>query len=291
MNMLKIGIPKGSLQESTINLFRKAGYNITVNESSYYPHVDDEEIEAMILRPQDMALYVERGVIDAGLAGRDWVRECKADVLEVAELVYSKKQTARPTRWVLAVANDSLIKSVADLEGKIIFTELVETTKAYLAANGVNATVKFSHGATEVKIPHLCDAIVEITETGSSLRANGLKIVDVVMESVTTLIANRESWRDEWKRTKIENISMLLAGALAAANKVGLKMNVAAENLKALLAILPAMKNPTISSLSEEGWVAVNTILDESTVREIIPRLKAAGAEGIVEYPLNKIVM
>jgi ATP phosphoribosyltransferase len=290
MNMLKIGIPKGSLQESTINLFRKAGYNITVNESSYYPHVDDEEIEAMILRPQDMALYVERGVIDAGLAGRDWVRECKADVLEVAELVYSKKQTARPTRWVLAVANDSLIKSVADLEGKIIFTELVETTKAYLAANGVNATVKFSHGATEVKIPHLCDAIVEITETGSSLRANGLKIVDVVMESVTTLIANRESWRDEWKRTKIENISMLLAGALAAANKVGLKMNVAAENLKALLAILPAMKNPTISSLSEEGWYALETIIDEHIVRDLIPELRRVGATAIIEYPLNKVI-
>ena len=205
MNILKLGIPKGSLQESTINLFKKAGYTITVNSRSYYPHVDDPEIEAMLLRPQEMALYVERGVLDVGLAGRDWVRECKADVLEIASLTYSK-QTNQPARWVLAVAEDSPIKSVADLEGKVIFTELVEATRAYLADNGVNATVKFSHGATEVKIPHLCDAIVEITETGSSLRANRLKIIDVVMESVTTLIANKQSWQDPWKRTKTENL-------------------------------------------------------------------------------------
>jgi len=289
MNVLKLGIPKGSLEESTIDLFKKAGYTITADSRSYYPHVDDNEIEAMILRPQEMALYVERGVIDAGLAGRDWVRECKADVVEVASFAYSKK-VRRPARWVLAVANDSPIKSVADLEGKVIFTELVETTKAYLADNGVNATVKFSHGATEVKIPHLCDAIVEITETGSTLRANGLKIIDVVMESVTILVANKQSLADDWKRTKLENISLLLSGALAAANKVGLKMNIAVENLKGLLGILPAMKNPTISSLSEEGWYAVETIIDEHVVRDLIPELRRVGAQGIIEYPLNKVI-
>ncbi len=289
MNILKLGIPKGSLQESTIALFKRAGYTITVNSRSYYPHVDDDEIEAMLLRPQEMALYVERGVLDVGLAGRDWVRECKADVLEIASLTYSK-QTAQPARWVLAVEEDSPIQSIADLEGKVIFTELVETTKAYLVDNGVNATVKFSHGATEVKIPHLCDAIVEITETGSSLRANRLKIIDVVMESVTTVIANKESWQDDWKRKKIENLYLLLAGALMAEKKVGLKMNIAKENLQPLLAILPAMRNPTISSLSHEGWYAVETIINEHIVRDLIPELRRVGAEGIIEYPLNKVI-
>jgi ATP phosphoribosyltransferase len=289
MDTLKLGIPKGSLQESTINLFKKAGYNITVSSRSYYPQIDDDEIEVMLLRPQEMALYVERGVIDVGLAGRDWVRECKADVLEIASLTYSK-QTNRPARWVLAVSEESPIGTVADLEGKVVFTELVEATKTYFAQNGVSATVKFSHGATEVKIPHLCDAIVEITETGSSLRANRLKIIDVVMESVTTLISNKASWQDEWKQTKTKNLYMLLSGALTAEQKVGLKMNISQENLNSLLAILPAMKNPTISSLSDEGWYAVETIIDEHVVRDLIPELRRIGAEGIIEYPLNKVI-
>lgn len=289
MNLLKLGIPKGTMQESTINLFKKAGYNITISGRSYYPRVDDAEIETMLLRPQEMALYVEGGAVDLGLAGRDWVRECKADVLEIGALTYSKR-TNQLARWVVAVEEDSSIKSIADLDGKVIFTELVEVTKAYLKDNGINATVKFSHGATEVKIPHLCDAIVELTETGSSLRANRLKIIDVVMESVTTLIANKESWQDEWKRTKIENLYLLLSGALAAENKVGLKMNVAKENLQSLLAILPAMKQPTISSLSEDGWCAVETIIDEHVVRDLIPELRRVGAEGIIEYPLNKVI-
>ncbi len=289
MDTLKLGIPKGSLQESTINLFKKAGYNITVSSRSYYPQIDDDEIEVMLLRPQEMALYVERGVIDVGLAGRDWVRECKADVLEIASLTYSK-QTNQPARWVLAVSEESPIGMVADLEGKVVFTELVEATKTYFAQNGVSATVKFSHGATEVKIPHLCDAIVEITETGSSLRANRLKIIDVVMESVTTLISNKASWQDEWKQTKTKNLYMLLSGALTAEQKVGLKMNISQENLNSLLAILPAMKNPTISSLSDEGWYAVETIIDEHVVRDLIPGLRRIGAEGIIEYPLNKVI-
>jgi ATP phosphoribosyltransferase len=289
MDTLKLGIPKGSLQESTINLFKKAGYNITVSSRSYYPQIDDDEIEVMLLRPQEMALYVERGVIDVGLAGRDWVRECKADVLEIASLTYSK-QTNQPARWVLAVSEESPIGTVADLEGKVVFTELVEATKTYFAQNGVSATVKFSHGATEVKIPHLCDAIVEITETGSSLRANRLKIIDVVMESVTTLISNKASWQDEWKQTKTKNLYMLLSGALTAEQKVGLKMNISQENLNSLLAILPAMKNPTISSLSDDGWYAVETIIDEHVVRDLIPELRRIGAEGIIEYPLNKVI-
>ena len=289
MNKLKLGIPKGSLQVSTIDLFKQAGYTITISGRSYYPHIDDDEIEAMLLRPQEMALYVERGVIDVGLAGRDWVRECKADVLEVASLTYGKL-TTQPAQWVLAVAEDSPIQSVADLEGKVIFTELVEATKSYLADNGINATVKFSHGATEVKIPHLCDAIVELTETGSTLRANQLRIVDIVIESVTMLIANKESWTDKWKQKKAESLYILLSGALAAQNKVGLKMNIAQENLQSLLAILPAMRNPTISQLSQDGWYAVETIIDEHVVRDFIPELRNVGAEGIIEYPLSKVI-
>ena len=289
MNILKVGIPKGTLQESTVKFFKKAGYTINISSRSYYPSIDDDEIEAMLLRPQEMALYVERGAIDMGLTGRDWAHECKADVMDVGSLTYSK-QTNRPARWVLAVAEDSPIKSVADLEGKVVFTELVEATKNYLVDNGVNATVKFSHGATEVKIPHLCDAIVEITETGSSLRANRLRIVAVVMESVTTLIANKESWANEWKRTKIENLYLLLSGALAAEEKVGLKMNISQGDLQSLLAVLPAMKKPTISSLSEDGWRAVETIIDEHVVRDLIPELRRIGAEGIIEYPLNKVI-
>ncbi|MDP6597227.1 MAG: ATP phosphoribosyltransferase [Candidatus Poribacteria bacterium] len=289
MGVLKIGIPKGSMEESTISLFKKAGYTITSSSRSYYPQVDDEEIEAILLRPQEMALYAERGVIDIGLAGRDWVRECKVDVVEVAEFIYSR-QTNRPARWVLAVAEDSEIQSVHDLEGKVIFTELVESTKAYLAENGVKATVKFSHGATEVKIPHLCEAIVDITETGNSLRANRLRIVETVMESVTTMIAHRQSWQDEWKRNKIENLKMLLAGALKAEGKVGLKMNIAADNLEDLIQILPSMRNPTISSLSQEGWYAIETMIDQHICRDLIPELRRIGAEGIIEYTLNKVI-
>ena len=289
MDKLKLGIPKGSMQDSTINLFKKAGYTITANSRSYYPQVDDDQIDVMLLRPQEMALYVEQGVIDIGLAGRDWGVECGTDVKEIAELVYSKA-TNQPARWVLAVAQDSKITSVKDLEGKVIFTELIDTTKQYLEKNNVNAIVKFSHGATEVKIPHLCEAIVEITETGSSLRANGLKVIDTVMESVTIIIANQKTWKNQWKRTKIENLRMLLSGALKAESKVGLKMNVAEENLKPILDILPAMRNPTISSLSQDGWYAIETIIDQHIVRELIPQLRRVGAEGIIEYPLNKVI-
>ena len=289
MDKLKLGIPKGSMQDSTINLFKKAGYTITANSRSYYPQVDDDQIDVMLLRPQEMALYVEQGVIDIGLAGRDWVVECGTDVKEIAELVYSKA-TNQPARWVLAVAQDSKITSVKDLEGKVIFTELIDTTKQYLEKNNVNAIVKFSHGATEVKIPHLCEAIVEITETGGSLRANGLKVIDTVMESVTIIIANQKTWKNQWKRTKIENLRMLLSGALKAESKVGLKMNVAEENLKPILDILPAMRNPTISSLSQDGWYAIETIIDQHIVRELIPQLRRVGAEGIIEYPLNKVI-
>ena len=289
MDKLKLGIPKGSMQDSTINLFKKAGYTITANSRSYYPQVDDDQIEVMLLRPQEMALYVEQGVIDIGLAGRDWVVECGTDVKEIAELVYSKA-TNQPARWVLAVAQDSKITSVKDLEGNVIFTELIDTTKQYLEKNNVNAIVKFSHGATEVKIPHLCEAIVEITETGGSLRANGLKVIDTVMESVTIIIANQKTWKNQWKRTKIENLRMLLSGALKAESKVGLKMNVAEENLKPILDILPAMRNPTISSLSQDGWYAIETIIDQHIVRELIPQLRRVGAEGIIEYPLNKVI-
>jgi len=289
MKKLKIGIPKGSLQESTITLFKKAGYIITVRTRSYYPDIDDDELEAMLLRPQEMALYVEKGSIDIGLAGRDWVKECGAEVVEVEELCYSKK-TTNPFRWVIAVSEDSSINSVKDLEGKTIFTELVNITQNYLMKNNVNAEVKFSHGATEVKIPHLCDAIVEGTETGSTLRANGLKIIEEIMESVTVLIANKESWQDEWKKRKIENLRILLKGALMAEGKVGLKMNICRNKLSNLLGILPAMKNPTVSSLSDDEWVAVETIIDEHVVRDLIPELRRTGAEGIIEYPLNKVI-
>lgn len=289
MKRLKIGIPKGSLQESTVDLFKKAGYTITVRSRSYYPDIDDDELSAMFLRPQEMALYVEKGSIDIGLAGRDWVKECGADVIEIDELCYSK-QTTKPFRWVLAVAEDSPIQSVKDLEGKTIFTELVNITEDYLAKNSVKAKVKFSHGATEVKIPHLCDAIVEGTETGTTLRANRLREIDTVMESVTVLIANSESWKNEWKRHKIENLRVLLKGALMAEDKVGLKLNVSRNDLQNVLDILPAMRNPTISPLSDEKWVALETIIDEHVVRDLIPKLRRLGAEGIIEYPLNKVI-
>jgi ATP phosphoribosyltransferase len=287
---LKLGIPKGSLENATIDLFRRAGFNITTSSRSYFPAIDDPEIDCMLIRAQEMARYVEDGVLDAGLTGRDWVEECEAKVSTVADLIYAKQSFGK-VRWVLAVPEGSPFRSVKDLEGKVIATELVGATKRYLAANGVTAKVEFSWGATEVKPPELADAIVEVTETGSSLRANKLRIIETVLESNTQLIANSDSWADAWKRRKLEDIRMLLEGAINALGKVGLMLNVNRECLKAVLAVLPALKNPTISTLSDENWLAVNTILDESTVRTIIPRLKEAGAQGIVEYPLNKIVM
>ena len=287
---LKLGIPKGSLENATIDLFRRAGFNITTSSRSYFPSIDDPEIECMLIRAQEMARYVDDGVLDAGLTGRDWVEECEAKVETVADLIYAKQSFGK-VRWVLAAPEASPFRSVKDLEGKIIATELVGATKRYLAANGVTAKVEFSWGATEVKPPELADAIVEVTETGSSLRANKLRILDVVLESNTQLIANVEAWRDEWKRHKLEDIKMLLEGAINALGKVGLKLNVERSRLAAVLSELPALKKPTISHLSDEEWLAVETILDEATVRTIIPRLKKAGAQGIVEYPLNKIVM
>ncbi len=287
---LKLGIPKGSLQEASLQLFRRAGFEITVNPRSYFPSIDDEEIECMLIRAQEMARYVEDQVLDAGLTGLDWVLENGANVVEVADLVYAK-QTLGKVRWVLAVPEKSAIHSVKDLEGKIIATELVKVTEQYLARNRVKAKVEFSWGATEVKPPVLADAIVEVTETGSSLRANGLRIVETLLESNTKFIASQAAWADEAKRRKMENIVMLLKGAIDAAGKVGLMMNVRRQDLATVLAVLPALKRPTISELSESDWVAVNTVIEEKTVREIIPRLKAANAQGIVEYPLNKIVM
>lgn len=290
MSLLKLGIPKGSLENATVDLFRKAGFVINVSSRSYFPSIDDPEIECMLIRAQEMARYVEDGVLDAGLTGWDWVIENDADIVTVADLVYAKQSFGK-VRWVLAVPEASPVQSVKDLEGKIIATELVGATQKYLAKNGVTAKVEFSWGATEVKPPVLADAIVEVTETGSSLRANKLRIVETVMESNTQLIANKQAWADTWKRRKLEDIRMLLDGAIAALGKVGLMLNVRKEDLDAVLGVLPALKNPTVSHLSDGEWLAVNTILDESTVRTIIPRLKAAGAQGIVEYPLNKIVM
>lgn len=286
---LKLGIPKGSLENATIDLFRRAGFQITVNSRSYFPAIDDPNIECMLIRAQEMARYVEDGVLDAGLTGLDWIAETGATIEPIADLVYAKQSFGR-VRWVLAVPENSDVVSVKDLEGKVIATELVETTKRYLERNGVNAKVEFSWGATEVKPPVLADAIVEVTETGSSLRANNLRIVEMVLESNTQLIANIESWKDATKKQQLLDIKMLLDGAIAAMGKVGLMMNTPRSNLQAVLDVLPALKTPTVSTLSDENWLALNTILDESTVRTIIPRLKAAGATGIVEYPLNKIV-
>jgi len=287
---LKLGIPKGSLENATIDLFRRAGFNITTSTRSYFPAIDDPEIECMLIRAQEMARYVEDGVLDAGLTGRDWVEENEAQVETVADLVYAKQSFGK-VRWVLAAPEASPYRTVEDLQGKIIATELVRTTERYLASKGVKARVEFSWGATEVKPPELADAIVEVTETGSSLRANKLRILETVLESNTQLIANCGAWRDDWKRRKLEDIKLLLEGAISALGKVGLMLNVRREDLPAVINVLPALKNPTISQLSDEAWVAVNTILEETTVRSIIPRLKDAGAQGIVEYPLNKIVM
>jgi ATP phosphoribosyltransferase len=288
--ILKLGIPKGSLENATIDLFRRAGFTITTSSRSYFPSIDDPEIECMMIRAQEMARYIEDGVLDAGLTGRDWVEESEAKVQAVADLIYAKQSFGK-VRWVLAVPETSPFQSVKDLEGKVIATELVATTKRYLSAKGVQAKVEFSWGATEVKPPVLADAIVEVTETGSSLRANKLRIIETVLESNTQLIANVDSWRDSLKRRKIEDIRLLLEGAINALGRVGLILNVRKECLPAVLNILPALKNPTISNLSDPDWVAVHTILDEITVRNIIPRLKEAGGQGIVEYPLNKIVM
>ena len=290
MKKIKLGLPKGSLENATVDLFRRAGFQITISSRSYFPAIDDPEIECMLIRAQEMARYVEDGVLDAGLTGYDWVMETDSKVETVAELIYSKQST-RKVRWVLAVPENSTIHSVKDLEGKIVSTELVNFTKRYLAKHGVSAKVEFRWGATEVNPPYLADAIVEVTETGSSLRANKLRIVEELLESNTQLVANLTSWQDPWKRRKLEDLKMLLEGAMAALGKVGLMLNVEEENLDRVLAVLPSLKNPTVSHLSRGNWLAVNTILEEMTVRQIIPRLKEAGAQGIVEYPLNKIVM
>ncbi len=287
--ILKLGIPKGSLQESTFRLFGKAGFKIVAGSRSYVPSIDDPELEGLLIRAQEMAGYVEDGVLDAGLTGRDWMTEQEADVEVVSELRYAKAGL-KAVRWVIAVPNDSSIKSVKDLKGKRIATELVGFTKRYLKERGVEADVEFSWGATEVKPPLLADAIVELTETGSSLRANNLRIVETILESTTLLVANKKSWKDPWKREKIENLVMLLQGAIQAEEKVGLKMNVPKKSLKSVLQKLPALHAPTISTQADEDWVAVEIIVDEKIVREIIPALKRAGASGIVEYPLNKVI-
>ena len=290
MNRLKLGIPKGSLQEATLQLFARAGWRITADSRSYYPAVDDPEIQCLMVRAQEMPRYVETGALDAGLTGRDWIVETGAAVTEVADLIYAKTGLGK-VRWVLAVPEESPVRAVRDLEGKVIATEGVKLTEAYLARHGVTARVEFSWGATEVKVPQLADAIVEVTETGASLRAHRLRIVDTVLESNTKLIANTAAWGDPWVREKTENLALLLTGAIAAYNKVGLMLNVRKEDLAGVVAVLPALKNPTVAPLADGDWLAVNTIVDEAVVRTLIPRLKAAGAQGIVEYPLNKIVL
>ena len=289
MSGLKLGIPKGSLQESTVELFARAGWRISVNSRSYFPSIDDPEVECMLVRAQEMARYVGSGALDAGITGKDWILETNGEVCEVAELVYAKTSLGR-VRWVLAVAEDSPVKSVGDLEGKVIATEAVRLTERYLQGHGVHARVEFSWGATEVKVPQLADAIVEVTETGLSLRANHLRVVDTLLESAPWFIANRASWQDDWKREKIENMVLLLEGAIKAYNRVGLMLNVRRDDLPGVLSALPALRNPTIAQLSDPAWVAINTIVEERTVRQLIPKLKSARAEGIVEYPLNKIV-
>jgi len=286
---LKLGIPKGSLQEATVRMFRKAGFYVGINERSYFPSIDDEEIECILFRAQEMSRYVEDGILDVGITGNDWILENSSNVVRAAELIYAK-QSMRPVRWVLAVPESSRVKKVRDLQGKRIATELVNVTRNYLKKNKVTANVEFSWGATEVKAAVGVDAIVEVTETGSSLRANNLREVATVCESTTQLIANRKSWMMPWKRAKIENMALLLKGAILAEEKVGLKMNVLKKDLKAVLALLPSMKKPTISDLSDPAWSDVDTIIDEKTVKYLIPQLKRAGAQGIIEYPLNKVI-
>jgi len=287
MSLLKLGLPKGSLQDATVQLFEKAGYTVSVSSRSYFPTIDDDEIQCMLIRPQEMARYVEHNLLDAAITGLDWI--LKRDVVRVAELVYSK-QLRRPVRWVVAVPIDSPIQTVEQLAGKRIATEAVELTQKFLDENGIRAEIEFSWGATEVKPPHLADAIVEVTETGSSLKANNLRIVHEIMRSTTQLIANRASWDEPWKRDKISRLAMLLKAALAARGKVGLMLNVDGTHLAAVEALLPSLRSPTVAKLQAEGWFAVNTIVDEEVVRDLIPALKDAGAEGIVEFPLNKIV-
>ena len=288
-NVLKLGIPKGSLEEATVNLFAKAGYQIKISSRSYYPSIDDTEIECMLIRAQEIARYVADGVLDAGLTGKDWVQENRADVETVADLVYSKV-SSRPVRWVLAVPNDSPIKTVKDLQGKRIATEVVNMTVDYLKRHGVTASVEFSWGATEVKPPKLADAIVEVTETGNSLRANNLRIVETLMESNTQFIMNRDSFKDEWKKNKVDRLVLMLRGAMAANAKVGLMMNVPKNAIDAVMKILPPGVKPTLASLTDDKWMDLTVILEEKLVREIAPDLKKAGAEDIVEFPLNKII-
>lgn len=291
MNVLKIGFPSGSLKESTFNLLQKAGYRIRLASRSYVPDIDDPELEGLMFRAQEIAQYVERGILDVGLTGKDWILESAADVVEIDELVYSKS-TSRPIRWVIAVPENSPIQSIEDLRGKRIASELVKATRRFLEERGIEAEVEFSWGTTEAKagIPGLVDAIVELTETGSSLRANRLRIVDTVCESTTRFIANKGAWEDPWKREKAQNLLMLLKGALEAEAKVGLKMNVARKNLEAVIAKLPALHTPTVSNQLDDDWVAVEIITDEKIVRDLIPQLKRVGAEGLIEYPLNKVV-
>ncbi len=286
---LRLGLPKGSLQQRTFELLARAGYQCSVSSRSYYPTLDDPDIEPVLMRAQEIPRYVAAGALDAGLSGLDWIVETDADVVEVCDLIYSKA-SRYPARWVVAVAQDSPIKSPKDLQGKRIATEVVTVTKKYLAEKGVAAEVEFSWGATEVKVPEMVDAIVELTETGSSLAANNLRILETVLETNTKLIANPKSWADAWKREKVETLAMLLQGALLAAEKVGLKMNVSRANLGKVIELIPALRQPTISALTDENWVAVETVLDEREARELIPELRKAGAEGIVEYPLNKVI-
>jgi ATP phosphoribosyltransferase len=290
MNMLKLGIPKGSLENATIDLFKKSGWKITVSSRSYFPVIDDDEIRCTLVRAQEMSRFVETGTLDAGLTGRDWVLENGSDVTVVQDLIYSKTSLSR-ARWVLVVAEDSPIRTLKDLDGKKIFTELVNFTKRYFAERNIRVDVEFSWGATEGKvIEGLCDAIVEVTETGSTLRANGLRIVEELMQTNTQFIVNKESYRDPWKREKIEQISLLLRGALQAEGMVGLKMNVPANDLKAVMEILPSITSPTIAHLFESDWFSVETMISQKIVREIIPKLQKRGAVGIIEYPLNKVI-
>jgi ATP phosphoribosyltransferase len=287
--ILRLGLPSGSLKEATFALFAKAGFSIHISSRSYKPSVDDPELELRLLRAQEISRYVEQGFLDCGLTGHDWIIENGSDVETVCELTFSKA-SANPTRWVVAVAEDSAIRTIKDLEGKRIATEAVGLTRRFLERHGVQAEIEFSWGATEVKVPDLVDAIVDVTETGSSLRANKLRILDTIMSSSPQLIANKGAWENPWKRSKIERLVLLLTGALNARDKVGLKMNIEEKRLDALLKALPALRNPTIAKLAQQGWVAVETIIDEKVVREIIPQLKELGAEGIIEYPLNKVV-
>ncbi len=287
---LKLGLPKGSLQEATLRMFKKAGFSISIGARSYFPSIDDDEISPFLLRAQEMARYVADGAIDCGITGADWTLESGREVVRVSELIYGK-QGLRPVRWVLAVPGDSAVKAPRDLKGKRVATELVNVTKRYFKSKKVKVDIEFSWGATEAKVgAGLVDAIVELTETGASLKANNLRIIDTICESTTLIVANKDSWKNSWKRKKIESIALLLKGALQAEEKVGLKMNLEEKNLKNIISVLPAMKKPTVSSLSQKGWCAIETIVDEKIVRSIIPKLKQNGAQGIIEYPLNKVI-